>query len=52
MTALASNRAVRDPETVRTAWFLLLAGALVVGAWLALAWWSASPYSRYVTHGG
>jgi predicted metal-binding membrane protein len=44
---LASRRA-----EARSAWlggFLLGLAAL---AWIALFWWSASPYSRYLAHGG
>jgi len=32
--------------------FALIFAALVATAWLALWLWSASPYARYVTHGG
>jgi predicted metal-binding membrane protein len=31
---------------------LALVGALVLGAWGVLAVWSASPYARYLDHGG
>ncbi len=30
----------------------LLLGALALVAWLALAWWSASPHARFLAHGG
>lgn len=30
----------------------LLMMALALAAWLALAWWSAGPYARFVGHGG
>jgi len=39
----------RDPR--RAAGIALVAG-LAAGAWLALAWWSASPYARYLSHDG
>ena len=37
-----------DPQTLR----LALVAALSAAAWLALAGWSASPYARYLDHGG
>ena len=42
---------------LRAAWssrtlFAIFLGGLVVAAWIALWYWSVSPYSRYVTHAG
>lgn len=40
---------LRDERNVA---FALIFAALVAAAWLALWLWSASPYARYVAHGG
>jgi hypothetical protein len=37
-------------DSVLLFWPLL--GLLVVASWLALGWWSASPYARLLGHGG
>jgi predicted metal-binding membrane protein len=36
----------------RNFWFAALLGGLTLAAWAALWLWSASPYRRYVDHGG
>ena len=40
------------PAVERNVALAALLGALAVGAWAALWVWSASPYARFVTHGG
>lgn len=55
MAVLANARATPRGKGIavvhaRTLAFLL--GALCLMAWLALAWWSASPYGRNMEHGG
>jgi predicted metal-binding membrane protein len=42
----------RGPDAARRTLFMLLLAALVVVAWAVLWFWTASPYSRYVAHGG
>jgi predicted metal-binding membrane protein len=42
----------RHPDAMRRSLFAWLFGALIVASWAALWLWSASPYSRYVSHGG
>jgi predicted metal-binding membrane protein len=42
----------RRGTTGRQGVLALLLAALAAGAWLALAWWSAGPYARFVSHGG
>ncbi len=46
---LAADRA---PDADRASLRLGLVAALSVAAWAALAIWSASPYARYLDHGG
>jgi predicted metal-binding membrane protein len=50
--AVAADRGARRPDVARNFWFALAIGALVVASWLALWYWNASPYRRYVEHAG
>jgi predicted metal-binding membrane protein len=45
-------RARSRPFARQQAVFAALFVALVVACWCALAWWSASPYARYLEHPG
>ena len=47
-TAAATAARALDPQALRVG----LVAALSAVAWLALAAWSASPYGRYLEHGG
>jgi predicted metal-binding membrane protein len=48
----AASTAARAAASGRPALFWTLMAALVAAAWAALAAWSASPYGRYLEHGG
>lgn len=52
MASGAATVLVRRFRDGRNLAFALIFAALVIAAWLALWLWSASPYARYVTHGG
>ena len=51
MPALSAT-ANAPPNRSREWWFAVAFAALVVASWAALAYWSASPYRRYVDHPG
>ena len=48
----ASAIAALRRDRPRDFWFATLFGGLTLAAWAALWLWSASPYRRYVDHGG
>jgi len=52
MSTAPSAPAALPPAGGRGALVWILLGLLVVGAWGALGLWSASPYGRYLAHGG
>ena len=52
MSTVPSAPAALPPAGGREALVWILLGLLVVAAWGALGLWSASPYGRYLEHGG
>ena len=52
MPATALGASGANPRAVHNAFFALFFGALVIASWIVLWYWSGSPYSRYVAHGG
>jgi predicted metal-binding membrane protein len=52
MATPAATLNPRHPDATRNLWFALAIGALIVAAWIALWYWNASPYRRYVEHAG
>jgi predicted metal-binding membrane protein len=51
-TSTTAGSDVRSAGGGRSSLFAWLFGTLIVAAWLGLWLWSASPYARYVAHGG
>ena len=51
-TAPARPTSVRGLGEAHSRALVLLLAALAALAWAVLWWWSASPFSRYVSHGG
>jgi predicted metal-binding membrane protein len=52
MATPAAALGARHPDVARNLWFALALGALIVASWIALWYWSAGPYRRYVEHAG
>jgi predicted metal-binding membrane protein len=52
MATPAATLGARRHDAARTFWFALAIGALIAAAWIALWYWNASPYRRYVEHAG
>lgn len=50
--ALSQTRSASPPAAERRYLLLALIAALAAMAWASIAWWSASPYARYLDHGG
>src|SRR5947207_15519891 len=52
MATPAAALGARRVDVARNLWFALALGALIAASWIALWYWNASPYRRYVEHAG
>ena len=52
MATPAAALVAHRPDAARKLWFGLAIGALIAVSWIALWYWNASPYRRYVEHTG
>src|SRR5947207_15880219 len=52
MATPAAALVAHRPDAARKLWFGLAIGALIAVSWIALWYWNASPYRRYVEHAG
>jgi predicted metal-binding membrane protein len=52
MATPAAALVAHRPDAARKLWFALALGGLIAASWIALWYWNASPYRRYVDHGG